>query len=282
MLLGRVARSPRVFQSTWRCQTLTRRASSAASRRTRSPAATKRSPSSPPTTTWQPPDWFEQRRRRAGRADSTRSTSAASSASWPTPAFSICGWSSRCSFDDWQIIGIAHYTQHIFDGRDCSTRSTAAVADRHLVLGLIGKHQRVERNALGLPRRVDQRRGGAQTGQQVAIVFGREDFGLSNAMLDAATASRRSRPTLATRRSTWPRRRCCSCTSCSSARAASSSTFVRRAERAAGAVALARRPVCRPRAGAGRDRVPEVTGPTPCARCAWPCTEPDWIRARQV
>jgi tRNA/rRNA methyltransferase len=42
----------------------------------------------------------------------------------------------------------------------------------------------VARNAVALPEAVAQVAAAAQAGQQVAIVFGREDFGLGNEMLD--------------------------------------------------------------------------------------------------
>jgi TrmH family RNA methyltransferase len=61
----------------------------------------------------------------------------------------------------------------------------AAVADRAFVLGLTGRHHRVERNALAFPEAIPAASEAAQAGQGVAIVFGREDWGLSNEMLDS-------------------------------------------------------------------------------------------------
>jgi TrmH family RNA methyltransferase len=56
------------------------------------------------------------------------------------------------------------------------------------VLALTGKHHRVERNALGFEEAIDTLASAALEGQQVAVVFGREDWGLSNEMLDACHA----------------------------------------------------------------------------------------------
>ena len=88
-------------------------------------------------------------------------------------------------FDAWHVIGVAHYTQHIVDSARVYAALPAAVADASLVLGLTGKHQRVERNALRLEAAMSRVAEAAQAGERVALVFGREDWGLSNAMLDA-------------------------------------------------------------------------------------------------
>ena len=132
---------------------------------------------------WQPPDWF-------GNVDVVLVE--------PTREVNIGGvirvmantgflnlrLVKPSQFREWHIIGVAHYTQHIFERTQLFDSLDAAVADSHLVLGLIGKHQRIERNALGLSEAVDRVADAARTGQRVAIVFGREDFGLTNAMLD--------------------------------------------------------------------------------------------------
>ena len=88
-------------------------------------------------------------------------------------------------FDARKIIGVAHYTQHIVDATEHFDSLPDAVKDRHLVIGLTGKHQRVQRNALPLQEAVGRLVEAASSGQQVAIMLGREDRGLSNAMLDA-------------------------------------------------------------------------------------------------
>jgi TrmH family RNA methyltransferase len=88
-------------------------------------------------------------------------------------------------FDEWQIIGIAHYTQHIIRAAQRFESLPGAVADTQLVIGLTGKHHREKRNELLLSAAVAQVVEAAQSGQRVGIVFGREDWGLSNDMLDA-------------------------------------------------------------------------------------------------
>jgi TrmH family RNA methyltransferase len=91
-------------------------------------------------------------------------------------------------FDPWHVGGIAHYTQHIVDAAVTCEALTDAVADRQFVLGLTGKHNRVERNQLAFSSAIDAVVQAAQAGQSVALVFGREDRGLSNQMLDACHA----------------------------------------------------------------------------------------------
>lgn len=89
------------------------------------------------------------------------------------------------SFDPWQLVGIAHYTQHIVGSAEIFDALPDALADRSLVIGLTGKHQRVERNAIRLDDAVVRMAHAARSGDQVALVFGREDYGLTNTMLDA-------------------------------------------------------------------------------------------------
>ncbi len=89
------------------------------------------------------------------------------------------------AFDAWHIGGVAHYTQHIVDATRVFESLPDAVAERRLVLGLTGRHHRVERNALPFSEALRVIAEAAQTGQDVAIVFGREDWGLSNQMLDS-------------------------------------------------------------------------------------------------
>ena len=91
-------------------------------------------------------------------------------------------------FDAWHVGGIAHYTQHIIEATATYESLPDAVADRQFVLGLTGKHNRVERNQLAFSMAMDAAASAAQTGQSVALVFGREDWGLSNQMLDACHA----------------------------------------------------------------------------------------------
>jgi tRNA (cytidine32/uridine32-2'-O)-methyltransferase len=91
-------------------------------------------------------------------------------------------------FDPWHVGGIAHYTQHILEATGIFQSLPEAVADRQLVIGFTGRHHRVERNALEFSSAMDAVATSALAGQQVALVFGREDSGLSNEMLDACHA----------------------------------------------------------------------------------------------
>jgi TrmH family RNA methyltransferase len=91
-------------------------------------------------------------------------------------------------FDPWHVAGIAHYTQHIVDATLRFESLQQAVADRQYVLGLSGRHHRVKRNELGLPAAMDAVAAAARDGQRVALIFGREDNGLSNEMLDVCHA----------------------------------------------------------------------------------------------
>jgi TrmH family RNA methyltransferase len=134
--------------------------------------------------TWQPPEWFRQ---------------LAVVLVEPTDPVNIGGvirvmantgflnlrLVKPVGFDPWHIIGIAHYTQHIVDATQLFQTLPEAVGDRQLVIGLTGRHHRVERNALPLQNAIDQLQKAAQAGRNVAVVFGREDWGLSNEMLDA-------------------------------------------------------------------------------------------------
>jgi len=88
-------------------------------------------------------------------------------------------------FDPRNVIGVAHYTQHIVEATAQFDSLPAAVADRHLVVGLTGRHQRAERNALPLQEVIRRLVEAAGSGRQVAVVLGREDYGLSNTALDA-------------------------------------------------------------------------------------------------
>jgi TrmH family RNA methyltransferase len=88
-------------------------------------------------------------------------------------------------FDARKVIGVAHYTQHIVEATQQLDSLPEAVKDRHLVIGLTGRHPRVGRNALPLHEAVGRLIDAASSGQQVAIVLGREDYGLSKVALDA-------------------------------------------------------------------------------------------------
>jgi TrmH family RNA methyltransferase len=91
-------------------------------------------------------------------------------------------------FDAWHVGGIAHYTQHIVEATKTYESLPEAVADRQFVLAFTGKHHRVERNALPFTDAIAAVTSAARDGQAIALVFGREDWGLSNEMLDACHA----------------------------------------------------------------------------------------------
>jgi TrmH family RNA methyltransferase len=136
---------------------------------------------------WRPPDWFSQ---------------LAVVLVEPTDAVNIGGviramantgflslrLVNPVGFDPWHVVGVAHYTQHIVEATRTYESLRTAVADRQYVLGLTGRHHRVERNALSFQAAVEQLVEAAQAGQTVAVVFGREDWGMSNAMLDSCHA----------------------------------------------------------------------------------------------
>ena len=137
--------------------------------------------------TWQPPEWFER---------------VAVVLVEPTDAVNIGGVIRAMAnagflqlrlvrpvgFDPWHVVGVAHYTQHIISSTKEFASLPEAVGDIQFVLGLTGRHQRVERNALPLEHAIDRVAELSRNGQSVAIVFGREDRGLSNEMLDACHA----------------------------------------------------------------------------------------------
>jgi TrmH family RNA methyltransferase len=134
--------------------------------------------------TWRPPDWFER------VAVVLVETKHAVNIGGVVRAMANTGFSSLrlvnpAEFDAWHIVGIAHYTQHIVESARIYQALPEAVADASLVIGLTGKHHRVERNALPLHEAVTRLAQAAHADQQVAVVFGREDWGLSNSMLDA-------------------------------------------------------------------------------------------------
>ena len=134
--------------------------------------------------TWRPPDWF-------GRvAVVLVETTDPVNVGGVVRAMANTGFLqlrlvSPVAFDPWQVIGVAHYTQHIVEATQAYESLREAVADAHFVLGLTGRHHRVERNALSFQTALEQIANTAREGQQVAVVFGREDWGMSNAMLDA-------------------------------------------------------------------------------------------------
>jgi len=91
-------------------------------------------------------------------------------------------------FDPWHVVGIAHYTQHVIEATETYDSLPEAVARAQFVLGLTGRHHRVERNALPFHEAIERMAEAARADQEVAVVFGREDWGMSNAMLDSCHA----------------------------------------------------------------------------------------------
>jgi TrmH family RNA methyltransferase len=88
-------------------------------------------------------------------------------------------------FDPWDVIGVAHYTQHIVESAPILEHLEDALADATLVVGLTGKHHRGQRNATPFRAAMDlvvER--AARDDAPVALLFGREDTGLSNEALD--------------------------------------------------------------------------------------------------
>ena len=122
--------------------------------------------------------------RRAGRADRPGEYRGCRSGDGQH-RFSAARLVRPVGFDARKIIGVAHYPQHIVEATRHFDSLPEAVDDRHLVVGLTGKHLRVERNALPFQQAIQRLVDAALSGQQVAIVLGREDFGLSTTALDA-------------------------------------------------------------------------------------------------
>jgi TrmH family RNA methyltransferase len=91
-------------------------------------------------------------------------------------------------FETWDVIGVAHYTQHIVEQAPIAQSLSEAISDAHFVLALTGKHQSAKRTLLPMDVALDQVVSAAQAGQTVALLFGPEDTGFTNRMLDEAHA----------------------------------------------------------------------------------------------
>jgi TrmH family RNA methyltransferase len=137
--------------------------------------------------TWRAPDWFEHVRVVLVEPTDPVNIGGVVRVMANTGFLGLC-LVRPVGFDPWHVGGVAHYTQHIVEATQVYATLPEAVADRQFVVGLTGKHNRVERNALPLTSAIDAVAQAAVGGQTVALVFGREDFGLSNEMLDACHA----------------------------------------------------------------------------------------------
>ena len=132
---------------------------------------------------WLPPEWFA-----AVSVVLVRPADAVNIGT-ATRAMANTGFSSMRlvepgPHDPWDIIGVAHYTQHIVEATRTFATVKEAVADAHLVIGLTGKHHRDQRNPTPFAEALDMVAEVAQAGERVALVFGTEDMGLSNEDLD--------------------------------------------------------------------------------------------------
>ena len=137
--------------------------------------------------TWRPPEWFD--RLAVVLVETTDAVNVGSVVrAMANTGFLRLRLVSPVSFDAWHVVGVAHYTQHLLEAAERFDSLPEAVADRHFVVGLTGRHHRIKRNALPFFAAIDQIADAARQGKQVAVVFGREDRGLSNAMLDACHA----------------------------------------------------------------------------------------------
>jgi len=87
-------------------------------------------------------------------------------------------------FDAYRIEGVAHTGMDIIESANFYDDLGSALADAALVVGTTARGRRVRRN-YRRPRDVaEEIVAAAQGGRRVALVFGREDRGLSNEQLD--------------------------------------------------------------------------------------------------
>ncbi len=136
-----------------------------------------------PDDEWRPPDWFEHVA--VVLFEPTRAVNIGGVVrAMANTGFTRLRLINPVAYDPWDVIGVAHYTQHIVDAIETHATLEAAVSDRHLVIGLTGKHQRAKRNALAFRDAIARIATAARSGHQVAVLLGREDSGLSNDALD--------------------------------------------------------------------------------------------------
>lgn len=136
---------------------------------------------------WRPPDWFQRVAVVLVQPTDVVNIGGVVRAMANT-GFSALRLVNPVAFDPWDVIGIAHYTQHIVNNAPIHASLEAAVADMQFVLALTGKHQSAKRNVLPFAEALAAVGEAAQSGQSVAVLLGPEDRGFSNEMLDVAHA----------------------------------------------------------------------------------------------
>jgi TrmH family RNA methyltransferase len=87
-------------------------------------------------------------------------------------------------FDAYRIQGIAHTGIDIIESVELFDRLEDAIADARLVVGTTARGRRVRRNYRRPREAATEVLASASAGEEVALVFGREDRGLSNQELD--------------------------------------------------------------------------------------------------
>lgn len=90
-------------------------------------------------------------------------------------------------FDAYRLEGIAHRTQHLIEASTIHSSLEEALADRTWVVGTTARARTAGRSYVR-PDEVAQTVRGHDSGQTTALVFGREDRGLTNEDLDRCHA----------------------------------------------------------------------------------------------
>lgn len=88
------------------------------------------------------------------------------------------------SFDPWRIEGVAHTDTDIIDSARLFDDLSEAIAEASLVVGTTARGRRVRRNYRRPREAAAEVLALAKADQDVALVFGREDRGLTNEELD--------------------------------------------------------------------------------------------------
>jgi TrmH family RNA methyltransferase len=87
-------------------------------------------------------------------------------------------------FDAYRIEGVAHTGRDIIQSASTFDSLRDAIAGAHLVVGTTARRRSVRRNYRRPREQAEEIVEAARSGKQVALVFGREDRGLSNEELD--------------------------------------------------------------------------------------------------